>query len=553
MRVFEAVAEEIAAQRTKYVFTLMSQETTKLTAELERRGVRVHHVRHEQIAIGMADGYARATGDVGVAIVGMGPGLTNAMNALITAAKARSPLVLVAGETAPVEGASDAQTKQARLVNKHIDQPALLNVLGIAHVDLRSGRTAVRDVRSAFASAREGRVVALDLPFQLLEVQAAAPGDGGEADRRPEAIAPSDVAAICDLLEAGFTARRPVIVAGRGAVRSGARAELLQLAELTGALVGTTVMAKGLFAGEPYSVGVVGTFATPVASDLLRSADLVIAFGASLNQHTTYFGSIFGKAPIVQIDADPAALGRHQDVALAVKADAHCAAAALVDELTRRGHRADGFRTAATASALDSFRIESTFSDRSSDGALDPRTLMLTLDRLLPTPRTVVVDAGNHMAFPIRYLSIDDSAGFMWPMEYSSVGCALGPALGAALARPERHVVLCIGDGGLMMTLADLDTAVRYRLPITVVVSNDSAFGAELHYMREQGYDDAPTRYSNPSFEEVARSLGLEAATVASVDDLERLRPRLAHRDRPLLLDCKVSPDVYGEFHTSLG
>lgn len=553
-RVFEAVAAEVAAQGVERVFTLMSQETTKLTSELERRGVHVYHVRHEHIAVGMADGYARATGGVGVAIVGMGPGLTNAMNALITASKAHSPLVLIAGETAEVAGAGPAEAKQARLVNKYIDQPALLEVLGIAHVDLRSADAVVAGIRGSFEAARTpGRVVAVNLPFQLLGARVEAPVAGPQhRERRPPPIPAADVALVCDLLETGWASRRPVIVAGRGAVRSGARDELLRLAERIGAVLGTTVMAKGLFAGEPYALGVVGTFATPVASEVLKDADVVLVFGASLNQHTTYFGAIFGKARIVQVDADPAALRRHHDVDIAVVADARAAAAAIATELERRGHGAQGYRTADTAARLASFRVEDTFSDRSGPEGLDPRALILALDRVLPRPRTVVVDAGNHMAFPIRYLTVDDGAGFIWPMEYSAVGCSLGPALGAAIARPDRQIVLFIGDGGLMMVLADLDTVVRYRIPIVIVVSNDSAFGAEVYYLREQGYDDAPARYVNPSFESLAKTIGIDAVTVTSCSEVESLRARFAQRDRPLLLDCKVSLEVEGDFHTSL-
>lgn len=552
MRVFEAVAEEIHRQGVGRVFTLMSQETTKLTSELDRRGVRVYHARHEHVAVGMADGYARATGEVGVAIVGMGPGLTNSMNALLTASKARSPVLVIAGETAEVEGATHAQAKQARLVNKYIDQPALFDTLGIVHVDLRSEASVVPQLRSAFASVRDrARLIAVDLPFQLLEGEAGSVSAPASGTGAPPPISHTDVANVCDLLEASFAAKHPIIVAGRGAARSSARDELVRLGRITGALLGTSVMGKGLFAEEPYDVGVIGTFATPVASELLRQADVVLAFGASLNQHTTFFGEIFGKARIVQIDSDRLALRRHTDADIAIHADARDAATAIANELERRGHQAEGYRTPDIAARLAAVTHEP-FTDRTGSEGIDPRSLMIGLDRVLPRPRTIVIDAGNHMAFPIRYLSVEDDAGFVWPMEYSAVGCSLGVALGVALARPDRHVVLFIGDGGMMMTLADLDTAVRYRIPIVIVVSNDSAFGAELHYLREQGYDDAQTRYANPRFADVARALGLEAITVASLAELPKVKDRLVRTDVPLLLDCRVTAEVYGDFHTSL-
>lgn len=555
MRVFEAIAEDLARQRVGPAFTLMSQETTKLTAELVTRGVRVYHTRHEHTAVGMADGFARATNDIGVAIVGVGPGLTNAMNALITASKARSGVLVLAGDTAAVSGAGADEAREARLTNKHIDQPALLDALGVGHIDVRDPSGAVSALRKGIARVRHGRgPQVVHLPMQLLEREVGsfppvAPTD--PAARPP--MAASDTSLICELLGTDWAARRPVILAGRGAVRSGARADIVRLGEITGALLGTTLMAEGLFSGEPWSVGVVGTFATPVASELLQSAEVVLSFGASLNPHTTYSRSIFGKARIVQIDDDRAALQRHQDADIAVLADAREAAAALVAELRARGHSQDGYRTSDVAARLASVPVPR--GGPPPDGALDQRRLMHALNDVLPRPRTVLADVGNHMGYPIYYFTVDrersdDSAGFIWPIDYFAVGCALGPALGAAAARSGRRVVLCIGDGGLMMTLSDLQTAARYHLPVIIVVSNDSALGAELHYLRQHGYDDAITRHANPSFEALARDLGIEAVTIRSLADLETIRPRLVQVDGPLLLDCIVSPEV--DFHTGL-
>jgi len=319
-------------------------------------------------------------------------------------------------------------------------------------------------------------------------------------------------------------------------------------------LLATSVMARDMFASSPYSVGISGTFASPIASELLGSATLVLAFGASLNFYTTYLGDIFGKAHIVHIDNQPGALGKYQRFDLAVVADARLAAAELADALEQKRHRVVGYRSPDTARRIAEFSIEKRrITDRSSAAGIDPRVLMSALDQLLPAERTLVVDVGHFMDFPIAHLSVSDPRAFVWPIEYTAVGTGLGPALGAAVAHPDKLTVLCIGDGGMMMTLADLHTAVRYRMRLLIVVCNDSALSGELHFLRESGYSDELARSENPSFEAIARSIGLEAATITTIDELKPLRERLRQLRGPMLLDCRITPEVVADSRNLLG
>lgn len=552
MRGAEAVAEEIARQGIREVFTYMSRDIVKLVAELAARNITVFQSHHEHGAIGMADGYSRSTGRTGVALVGAGVGLTNGLNALVTAAKAHSRIIVFVGE---VPGGGQ-RSSTAKLATKYVDQRGLLDALAVRHVDLQRPESGAADVRACFElAARGGEALVVSLPTELLE------GESGDAPSTlaldlpgpATGLSAADRQMLVEILQDSVAASRTVIVAGRGAVSAGAGADLIRLGEATGALLATSVMGRDLFAGSPYSVGIVGTFASPVASELLGSASLVLAFGASLNYYTTYLGDIFGKAHIVHVDNQPAALGRYQRLDVPIVADARLAAAELADELERRRHHATGYRSDETAQLIAGFRIDEGFTDRSSAAGLDPRTLMTALDRVLPAARTVVVDVGHFMDFPIAHLTVPEPRAFVWPIEYTAVGSGLGPALGAAVAHPEKLAVLCIGDGGMMMTLADLHTAVRYRLPLLIVVCNDSALSGELHFLRESGYGDELARSENPSFEAIARSLGLDAATITTIDELNALRPRLQRLEGPMLLDCKVTPDVVASSRNLLG
>lgn len=536
MRSLEAIAEQLVRLGVRDVFTFTASDVVELVAELSLRGVKVHHTRHEHVAVGMADGYSRAGGGVGVAIVGAGVGLTNCLNALLTAAKAHSRVLVLAGE---VPGGT---TEAAKLQRKYSNQRDLLDALDVRHVDLDSAESVGADTRSCYELVERGdELVVANMPDEILQSAAGNGPSRIQVDLIDAAeLSETDREAILSLLADSWTSRHTVIVAGRGAVRAGAREDLLRLAEATGALLGTTLMAKEYFAGSPYSIGVVGGCATPVASELLNKADLVLSFGASLNYETTYDATIFGKARIIQIDNNPAALGRFQTVELPVLADAHLAAARLASDLEAKQHHVEGYRTDGIADRIANFHMRDTFTDRSGPEGIDLRALLTELDRRLPAQRTVVVDGGTQRKYPVLHLSVPDPTGFLWPIGYGAIGCSLGNALGAAVARPERVTVVCLGDGALMMTLADLDTATRYRLPLLVVVSNNSALGAEFHELKDKGYTGDEVRYENPSFEQVARSLGFRAATITRINDLDVLDEMLAESRGPILLDCKV-------------
>lgn len=543
MKVFQAIAAELAAADVRHLFAYMSRDTCKLVAEASVLGIAVSHTRNEHGAVGMADGYWRASGRLGVAVLGQGGGLTNAINPILTASRGRSGTVIFIGEAS---GAARPGPAAAKLMLKYIDQRGLLDHLGVLQMAIDSPATAAADMRACLRFAQDtGSTVVVTLPEDVFESAAGeAPATARMPDVARPALADGDRDDILDLLTDPAFAARPLILAGRGAVKAGARDDLIRLAEASGALLGTTVMANGLFAGVPGALGIVGTFATPLAADLLRTCDLVVAFGASLNYHTTFMGQILGKSRMIQIDSAAEALGRFQPADMQVQADARLAAAALSDALAARGHRATGYRTGETLRDLAGFDRSTTFKDRSREGAVDLRSAMADLNRLLPRDRTVVVDGGNFMEAAITHLAVPDAHGFNWPNEYGAVGQSLGNAMGAAYARPDRLTVLCIGDGGLMMVLGDLDTAVRDRLPMLVLVCNDSALGAELHYLIEAGYDGTDARHVNPSFAALAEGLGIRhTATVTRLSDLPAIAEQARDLDGPMLVDLRTTDE----------
>jgi thiamine pyrophosphate-dependent acetolactate synthase large subunit-like protein len=381
-----------------------------------------------------------------------------------------------------------------------------------------------------------------------LDVQGlAAPGAPPAGAAAPSLATPLPPAAsIAHVADALAGARRPAIIAGRGAVLADAGPTLRHLGELTGALLATSAVANGLFAGDPFDLGISGGFASPTASRLLLEADVVLAVGASLNMWTTRHGTLLSPdAQVIQVDLDQEAIGAHRPVDTGLIGDARETADALIAALD--GHRSTRDDDLAGTIAAGRWRDEP-YDATTASGVLDPRTLTIALDDLLPTERTVVVDSGHFMGWPSMYLRVPDAQGFVFAQAFQCVGLGLANAIGAALARPDRLTVAALGDGGVLLALPELETLGRLGLPILVVVYNDAAYGAEVHHFRPMGHAVDLAQFPDTDFAALARAAGCHGVTARSVADLDPLREWLDHRDAPMVLDAKVDPDICAEW-----
>ena len=529
---FEAVAETLARLGADTAFGLLGSGNFRLVERLTgRHGVAYHWARHETSAVVMADAWARVTGGVGLCTVHQGPGLTNAMTGLAEAAKARTPLVVVAGEVAST----------ATRVNQRIDQDRLARATGAAAERVQRGRSAVADTLRAWRRARaERHPVVLSFPIDVQdEPSAPPPNDLAVPQPAPVAPSPEAVAAVASLVR---EAERPLVLGGRGAVT--ARDALEDLAARAGALLATSAPAHGLFAGSPWSLGISGGFASPLAQELLPQADLVLAFGASLNHWTTRRGELLAPhARVVQCDDDAAALGTHRDGVVALLGDAGAAARALATAIEPRG---GARRWGLDVGALrdPGWRIDG----EPADGTVDPRRVMLTLDQRLPAERALTTDAGHFQGFPPMHVRVPDGRAFVMTQAFQAVGLGLATGIGAAVARPDRITVAVVGAGGAAMALGELDAVAAQRLPLLVVVLDDGAYGAEVHHFGPMGEPTRLVEFGTRDFAGVMRALGGRAETVRSLDDLDVLDEWVARVDGPWLLDCKVDPAIRAEW-----
>ncbi|MGI5490386.1 thiamine pyrophosphate-binding protein [Microtetraspora malaysiensis] len=529
----------------EHVFGVTGSGNFVATSALIEAGATFVAARHEAGAVSMADGYARAGGRVGVASVHQGPGLTNTITSLVEAVKSRSPLLLVTGDT------SDGATRS----NFYVPQVDLVTSLGAGSERPRHGQEVASATMRALARAEtERRPVVLHLPLDVQHSPMSNPADGAAGSKgHPTGGFPPPSGNSLDRLVAAIeAAQRPLILAGRGVWTADSRVAVEELRDRLGAIMATSAAAHGLFAGNPWSLGICGGFASRPAATIVRDADLVIGLGVSYTKWTTRHGTAFAPgATLVQVDNDPAALSADPRVDLPVEGDVAATVNALLERLTGirpREQRWD-VRLGAEAVADSAWNVQP-FHDETGDGRIDPRTLSLLLDGLMPAERTVVVDGGHFVGFPSMYWSVPDPAGYLFTgAGFQSIGLGLGAAVGAAIGGPDRTVVLAIGDGGLHMSLVELDTLARLRLPVLVVVYNDAAYGAEVHHYKDSGADLGLVRFPDTDFVRVAAGFGIEGATVRQPKDLDVVARWLACENRgPLLLDCKIVTTVVADY-----
>ncbi|MFD1213559.1 thiamine pyrophosphate-binding protein, partial [Arthrobacter sp. GCM10027362] len=348
-------------------------------------------------------------------------------------------------------------------------------------------------------------------------------------------------------------AERPVFVAGRGG--RGARDQLRELAAQAGALVATSAVAKGLFNGEDFNLGISGGFSTPLVAELISGADLVVGFGCALNMWTMRHGTLIGSAAkVVQVDLEDSALGANRPVDLGVLGDSAETAAAVLEVLRGRGAAETKYRTEevrqrikAEARWQDVPVEDLSTADDGGLGRIDPRRLSKRLDTLLPAERIVSVDSGNFMGYPSQYLEVPDEFGFCFTQAFQSIGLGLSTAIGAGIARPDRLPVLGTGDGGFLMGISELETAVRLGLPLVCIVYNDAAYGAEVHHFRAAGGqqpDMSTVTFPDTDIAAIARGYGAEGVTVRAEADLAGVRAWLeGPRTAPLVIDAKIASD----------
>jgi acetolactate synthase-1/2/3 large subunit len=501
-------------------------------------------VRHEAGGVVAADAHHRAGGGLAAATATYGAGFTNTLTALAEAVQAHVPLILVVGDE-PTSGPRPWD----------VDQIAMASAVGARTYTV--GRTdAAATTVIAIEHALTYRVpTVLAIPYDVASLDAG-PVPEAPAPRLPAPLAPSGpfaARAIRDAAAALAAAERPFLLAGRGAWLAGAGGALGAVADATGALTASTALGRGIFPRPEFDLGVTGGFGAEAAMELVAQADVAVVFGASLNQFTMRFGALFSPGTrVIQVDLAPAAT--HPHVGAYIRADAALAARAIADELATIGAAPSGWRERVDAASARTYEPGEPLA---ADGRLDPRSAARRIAELLPENRVVVSDGGHFIGWANMYWPVASPDRMMMiGTAFQSIGLGFPSVAGAAHARPDATIVLTTGDGGGLMALADLESAVRVAGGRGLaVVWNDAAYGAEVNLYGLKGLAKEPMLIPQVDFAGVARGFGAEGVVVRTLDDLARLEEwtRVPASDRPfLLLDLRISGAVIAPYQQEI-
>lgn len=526
----DAVVAALEALGVEHVFGIVSVHNLPIVDAIERRGtIRFVPVRHEQAAVHCADGYARASGRLGVALTSTGPGAANAMGALHEAYHASSRVLMITGQSETrwlgkgrgTIHEAERQLDMLRTATRRSDRVEHRADVFDAVV------TVARDVLSG-----RPRPGAVEIPIDLQFAQ----GEIADVPLREPVIMAPDAPSVARAADALASARRPLIVAGGGVVSSGASASLVRLAELLEAPVLTSVEGRGSIPEDHrLALGPNGDLAR--LDPVIAAADVVLAVGTRFQLGSNLQMALSIPGTLIHLDADPGSIDRFHPVDLGIRADAALGLEALLAAL--------GDRDVAESDAeyVQSAREARRQVDADGDAAMgaDMRRVVTAIRSSIGRDDIVVKDSTvPSIVWANRHLEVYEPRTTMRPVS-AAIGPALPLAIGASLATGRRCVVVQ-GDGGFMLNLSELATAVQEGVPVTTCVFNDRGYGI-LRWLQDMMFEGrrAAVNLHTPDFAMLAQSMAMPSFSVASADEFEKVFADAIAISGPSLIDVDIT------------
>ena len=540
MKVYEAIAKAFIDEGTTTMFGMMGASNQHFINAMHKRGVNMINVRHEGPGLQMAEGWALATGRPGVLTTTRGPAVTQFATTMVVASRAHTPLVVFVGDT----------PRGDDLHHHRFDEAKFAEAIECGFIRVGTAGAAYNAVQKAFYFAKlESRPFMVSAPLDVQRAKFPLDDD--------EEYIPSGTLLTCEPLyphpnpikkaaEIIAKSRKPVIIAGRGAMRSGAQDAVRKLAARIGALVGTSLVAMNWpFDGCEYYVGMSGFYSSKVAIELLQDADCVIGVGASLNEHTTAHGYLFPEAKFIQIDtAGQVLIAGNRPADVYIRADARLGLEVLDQVLEQRSFVQTGWRTPEVKAKIEAPPVDPTVYDI-APGTVDPREAVKVLNESLPASFGLVIAGSHGMGF-----SIEGFRGKFRPFTFISKGFlgmmkGITTGIGATVATGIPTVAMD-GDASVMMNIPEFDTAVRYKLPLLLCILNDEALGSELHHakLHLDELDPELCRIPSPNFAAVAVGFGGRGHLIRSIDELRAACAEFIADPSPTLLDIRIDSQV---------
>ena len=542
----EILIEALCFEGVDTIFGYPGGAVLHIYDELWRARERITHylVRHEQGAVHMAEGYARATGRVGVVLVTSGPGATNAVTGIANAYMDSTPLVVITGQVPKHLIGTDAF--------QEVDTVGITRPCVKHNYLVRDVRDLAGVVREAFHLARTGRPgpVVIDIPKDVTAARAS-------YSRLDHVSFPfSDVKAkprhsdVARAVKAILNSKRPVLYVGGGIVNSGAEAPLHEFAETLRLPVAPTLMGLGGFqSGHPLSLGMLGMHGTYAANMSVAESDLLIAIGVRFDDRVTGKLATFApQASIIHVDIDPANIGKNVAPTLSIAGDAQ----AVLDEFLGYLRRLD------SKEVQESLRLREPWWERirawqhsqplrfsGSQSQIKPQSVIRELHQLTKGEAIITTDVGQHQMWVAQFYPFTQTRQLITSGGLGTMGFGLPAAVGAKLACPEKLVIAVVGDGGFQMTNQELATAVQYDLQVKILIMNNGYLGM-VRQWQEMFYDRTYSEVDisvAPDFVKLAEAYGAAAFRATRPDELHDVLSAAISHKGVAVIDVVVSKE----------
>ena len=521
------------------IFGLCGHTVIAFLDALGKSRIRFISTRHEQVAAHATDGYARASGKPGVLLTHLGPGLTNAATGVANAALDSIPMVVIAGDVPSHYFGRHPHQE----INLHMDADQFEVYRPFCKRIYRVDRPQdlPRIVERAFHLSQSGRPgpVLVDVPMDIFSADL--PVDAFQKAPAPVARPAMDPAAVAQIVDALAEARHPVLYAGGGVLSAGATAKLAALAEALDIPVAHTLMGKGcMHEDHPLLLGMTGFWGTPIANEMCRTADLIVAVGTRLAEASSSswdprFTFSIPPTRLMHIDIDPAEIGRNFPTEFGVVADAKLALGSLASAARGRSHRSRGDVRPQISLGRREFAQNWAHQRDSDQFPLRPERILAELRKAVPEDGFIVTDVGWNKNGVGQQFPITVPGTFITPSGLATMGFGPAAVLGVKMAQPKRAAVALIGDGAFGSNPSVMATAMEANLPVVWVVMDNSAFGTiagleKMHYGTSFGclFERNGQTYT-VDYAAMARSFGANGIAVKSAGELApALREALA-------------------------
>lgn len=534
----QAIAKALHEEGVKKIFCVPGESYLAVMDGLyDYPDIDLIATRHEGAAAFMAESYAKASGEVGVCMATRGPGATNLSIGIHTASHDSTPLVAFIGQV--------ERSFLGREAFQEVDLAAYFKHLCKWTVEIDDVNRIPELVHRAFHVARSGRPgpVVVSLPQDMLMEWTEA------GEHKPLMMSPvhPDPKAIEEICEELVKAKRPIVIAGGGVIRSGASRALVQLAERLNIPVATAFRRFDAFPNtHPNYIGSLGIGAPAYLLEYIQQADLIVVLGSRLSQITSKNYTLFTKQQkFIHVDIDPEVFGKWLAPDLAVVADARLAVDMLLEVSKEIEPSA---REVSIADLRKQYIAYSTPQPSYSDEYVDMEGMLHDFIQHLPEDVVITSDAGNFYGWLARYLRFNGKLSYVGPTS-GAMGYGLPAALGVKLAQPEKTVISFSGDGGFMMTMQELETAMRWNIPVVSIVVNNNMYGTiRMHQEREFPNRVIATDLTNPDFGELAKVFGVHGERVERNADFIPAFKRALAANKPALIEVKTNPKILSAF-----